>query len=243
MKTYFDLVLSINEAVATKGARKPSRKPFDSTAFDAQQRAKYGSVMAKAAADALAASQKRKAALAQPSKKTLPWVTSPKMFPAWWHPTKEAHAFSISGAGYHVTQLVKHPEKFGIYGSDLIIAAEEEAEERSKYSSRGISPKQLLDDIRKEDIDNAWSISMLAYANGWLRVYGGKFHTGEFGGTLEGTDRKSIKGAIREIEQAAEMAGVENIRIDVAEVSQIRHQFPKFTKLDTKAKRDAYLRG
>lgn len=235
MKTYDQLMLCISEAVATK-----RKKPFDAKAFDAQQKAKYGSSMAKAAADALAAAQKRKAA--QPTRKTIPWVTSPKMFPAWWHPTKEPFAFSVSGNGYHVTQLVKYPEKFGIYGSDLQIAAEEEAEERSQYSSGKMSARQLLDDIRKEEIDNAWSISMLAYQEGWLRVYGGKFHTGQVGGTLEGTDKKSINAAIREIEQAAAMHNIEDFRIDVALVSPNREQFPKHTKLETKAQRDAYMR-
>lgn len=231
VKTFSQLFLELLEAVATK------RKPFDSVAFDAKQKAKYGSSMAKAAADALAAAQKKKAA-APPSRKTLPWVTSPRMFGAWWHPTKEAYSFS--GEGYHVTHLVKYPEKFGIYGSDLTIAAEQDAEDYSSNWGRKMGAKELLDDIRKGDIDNAPSIMELAYRNGWLRVYGGKFHTGEFGGTLDGMDKKSIKAAIKEIEQAAEMAGAKNIRIDVTDRSS---GYPKHTSLDTKAKRDAYMKG
>ena len=232
VKTFSQLFLELLEAVATK------RKPFDSVAFDAKQKAKYGSSMAKAAADALAAAQKKKAAAATPSRKTLPWVTSPRMFGAWWHPTKEAYSFS--GEGYHVTHLVKYPEKFGIYGSDLTIAAEQDAEDYSTNWGRKVSAREVLDDIRKGDIDNAPSIMELAYRNGWLRVYGGKFHTGEFGGTLDGMDKKSIKAAIKEIEQAAEMAGVNNIRIDVTDRSS---GYPKHTSLDTKAKRDAYMKG
>ena len=233
MKTFSELFLELLEAVAAK------RKPFDSVAFDAKQKAKYGSSMAKAAADALAAAQRKKAAAATPSKKTLPWATSPKMFPAWWHPTKEALLFNINNDGYHITKLVKYPEKFGIYSSDLMIAAEQDAEDYSGNWGRKVSANEVLKDIRTGDIDNATAIMGLAYSNGWLRVYGGKFHTGEVGGTLEGMDKKSIKAAITEIEQAAEMAGIENIRIDVTEKGRAF----KFTKLDTKEKRDAYMKG
>jgi hypothetical protein len=74
MKTYFQLIAEL--------------KPFDSAAFDAKQKAKYGSSMAKAAADALAAAEKRKAA--QPSRKRFPWLSNTSTLTAgWWHPTKE----------------------------------------------------------------------------------------------------------------------------------------------------------
>jgi hypothetical protein len=58
LKSYFQLILELTEA-ATATKRK---KPFDSIAFDARQKARYGAAMAKAAADALAAAQKQKAA-------------------------------------------------------------------------------------------------------------------------------------------------------------------------------------
>ena len=243
MKSYFQLVQSINEAVATK------RKPFDAAAFDAKQKAKYGSAMAKAAADALAASQKKKAAISP--KQPFPWMQNNKMIPGWWHPTKGWFSFSLDGTGYHVTQIVKNPQKFGISESELLKAAQKEADRgmwsNSSREEQGLPPvdaKEILRLIRIEDIDNSFPISTLAYQRGWVRVYGGKFHTGDWGGTLEGTDKKSIKAAIREIEQVAEMSNIDDIRVDVTERGTTGDYFPKMMAvLSSKVKRDAYMRS
>jgi hypothetical protein len=72
-------------------------------------------------------------------------------------------------------------------------------------------------------------------------VYGGKFHTGDWGGTLEGTDKKSIKTAIREIERIAATKNIDDIRIDVTEREITGDYFPKMAVLNSKLKRDAYL--
>jgi len=244
MKTFSQLFLELLEATATK------RKPFDSVAFDAKQKAKYGSAMAKAAADALAASQKKKAAAATPSREPFPWMQSGKMVPGWWHPTKKWFTFALDGTGYHVTQIVKNPQKFGISESELLKAAQKEADRgmwsNSSREEQGLPPvdaKEILRLIRMEDIDNSFPISILAYERGWLRVYGGKFHTGDWGGTLEGTDKKIIKAAIREIEQVAATKNIDDIRIDVTEreTSSKDNYFPKMAVLNSKLKRDAYL--
>jgi hypothetical protein len=248
MKSYFDLMQSISEAVATKGVKKPSRKPFDSDAFDARQKARYGSSMAKAAADALAAAQKRKAAAgvaAAPPRNPFPWMQKRDMIPGWWHPTKGWFSFGINRDGYHITQLLKNIGKFGIPQDELLKAAEVEAE-RGIYAGMEPPPdgKKILDMIRSEYIDNAYPIAMLAYKRGWLRVYGGKFHTGDFGGTIEGTDRKSLKAAIREIEQVAAAEGIDDIRVDVGEhLTGGTAGYPKMYVLSSKVKRDAFMRS
>jgi hypothetical protein len=247
LKSYFQLILELTEA-ATATKRK---KPFDSVAFDAMQKARYGAVMAKAAADALAAAQKRKAALAP--RKPFPWMQKDYMVPGWWHPTKGWFTFSASNEGYHVTNIVRNPEKFGIPQGELLKAAEVEAE-RGFYDNKSraekglphVDGKEILRMIEREYIDNAHPISMLAYKRGWLRVYGGEFHTKSFGGTLEGSDRKSIKAAIREIEQIAAMNNIDEqmIRIDVSEhLSGGMAGFPKIHVLSSKVKRDAYMRS
>lgn len=247
MKTYSQLILELTEA-ATATKRK---KPFDSVAFDAMQKARYGSVMAKAAADALAAAQKKKAALAP--RKPFPWMTKTGMMPGWWHPAKGWFTFSISNDGYHVTKIVSNPEKFGISQDELLKAAKEEAGRglwnNKSRAERGLPPMNaeiILNMIDKEEMDSSLPISMLAYKRGWLRVYGGEFHTRSFGGTLEGSDRKSIKAAIREIEQVAAMNNIDEqtIRIDVSEYTSSSNMgYPKMSLLDTKAKRDAYMRS
>jgi len=242
MKTFSQLFLELLEATATK------RKPFDPVAFDAKQKARYGSAMAKAAADALAAAQKKKAAA--PSREPFPWMQTGKMVPGWWHPTKGWFTFALEGAGYHTTQIVKHLDKFGISEGELMKAAQKEADRgmwsNSSREEQGLPPvdaKEILRLIRIEDIDNSFPISILAYERGWLRVYGGKFHTGDWGGTLEGTDKRSIKAAIREIEQVAAMSNIDDIRIDITEreTSSKDNYFPKMAVLSSKLKRDAYL--
>ena len=244
MKSYFQLILELTEA-ATATKRK---KPFDSVAFDAMQKARYGAVMAKVAADALAAAQRKKAALAP--RKPFPWMQKGNMIPGWWHPTKGWFSFSLPD-GYHITQLLKNISKFGIPQGELLKAAEEEAE-RGFYDNKSraeqglphVDGKEILRMIEREYIDNAHPISMLAYKRGWLRVYGGKFHTGDFGGTIEGSDRKSLKAAVREIEQVAASEGIDDIRIDVSEhLSGGMAGFPKMHILSSKVKRDAYMRS
>lgn len=248
MKSYFDLMQSISEAVVTGGRKKP----FDSDAFDARQKARYGDVMAKAAAQALAAAQKRKAAggvAAAPPRNPFPWMQKGNMIPGWWHPTKGWFSFGLNKDGYHITQLLKNIGKFGIPQGELLKAAEVEAE-RGFYDNKSraekgyphVDGKEILRMIEREYIDNAHPISMLAYKRGWLRVYGGKFHTGDFGGTIEGSDRKSLKAAVREIEQVAASEGIDDIRIDVSEhLPGGMAGFPKMHVLSSKVKRDAYM--
>jgi len=244
MKTYFQLILELTEA-ATATKRK---KPFDSVAFDAMQKAKYGAMMAKAAADALAAARKRKAA--QPTRKPFPWMSRGSMVPGWWHPTKQWFSFGLNSDGYHITHLVKNIGKFGISETELLKAAQKEADNNSFYNEKsrkeqGLPPvdgREIIRMILSQDIDNAHYITLLAYKRGWLRVYGGKFHTGNLGGTLEGSDKNSMKAAIREIEQAAAMDNVEDFRIDVTERGNDIN-FWGNKVLDTKEKREAFLRS
>jgi hypothetical protein len=52
-----------------------------------------------------------------------------------------------------------------------------------------------------------------------------------------------MKAAIREIEQSAAMVGIDDIRIDVTERKTTDDYFPKFAVLNSKFKRDAYMRS
>lgn len=246
MKTYHELII---EVVA---ARK-KKKPFDSDAFDARQKARYGSSMAKAAADALAAAQKRKAEA--PSKKPYPWFANKaRMTAGWWHPTKEWFTFGflqsgVDGAGYHITHMVRNLSKFGISQAELMKAAEEEAkrdfwdnEGRAERGYSIVDAQKVIRMVEREEIDNSWPLINLAYNRGWLRVYGGKFHTGSMGGTLDGNDKKSIKAAIREIEREAEMQNLADFRVDVS----LRGKDPndvRIMSLASKMRRDAFMQS
>jgi len=192
--------------------------------------------------------EKRKAPATGSSRSPFPWMMRANTVPGWWHPTKQWFTFA-HGKGYHVTHLVNNLSKFGISEKELMDAAAEEAsrafwdnDTRKKRGHKIVDAEHVIRMIHTEEIDNSFPIMMLAYKRGWLRAYGGKFHTGDFGGTIEGTDKKSMKAAIREIEQSAAMVGIDDIRIDVTERKPTNGYFPKFAVLNSKFKRDAYMR-
>lgn len=245
-------MLSFKSFITEATATRKKKKPFDSKAYDAKQKAKYGSSMAKAAADALAAAQKRKAAA--PSKKPFPWFANKaRMTAGWWHPTKEWFTFGflqsgVDGAGYHITHMVRNLSKFGISEAELLKAAEEEAkrdfwdnERRAERGYNVVDGKKVIDMIKREEIDNSFPVIYLAYDRGWLRVYGGKFHTGSMGGTLDG-NKQSIKAAIREIEREAEAAGLDDFRVDVTQRGKDPNDV-KIMSLASKFRRDGYMKS
>ena len=188
MKSYFQLLQSITEAVATK-----RKKPFDTVAFDAMQQKKYGAVMAKAAADALAASAKRKAAMKAPARQAFPWI-APRDTPGWWNPDRPWFTFNHSEGGYHVTRIVNDPQKFGISNSELVHAAQKHANRYNRWAGDQRDASWVLDQIRTEAIDLSFFVQSLAYSKGWLKVYGGNYNI-----SMEGTSKSSIRAALREI--------------------------------------------
>jgi len=121
----------------------------------------------------------------------------------WWHPKMETYTFSHNN-GYHVTQLVRNPSRFGISEKEMYEGLLREAQ---WYNSRGIgyytkdgdevpyTPEFVQERIKREDMDLAYEVQKVAYMKGWLKVYSGG------GGTpsLEGINRDSVKTAIREL--------------------------------------------
>jgi hypothetical protein len=192
--------------------------------------------------------EKRKAPATGSPRSSFPWMQNANMVPGWWHPTKQWFTFAHGKQGYHVTHLVNNLSKFGISEKELMAAAAKEAQRpywdnelRKQRGHNLVDAERVIHMIKNENIDNSYPIMALAYKRGWLKAYGGKFHTGDRGGAIEGSDKKSIKAAIREIEQAASMAGIDDIRIDATERSNTTYE-PKFFVLDSKFKRDGYMR-
>lgn len=177
-------------------------------AFEKRQATRYGGVMARLAAKALADAERRaKAPLRPPfpwSGKAMSWGARP--VPGWWHPQREWFSFDVLD-GYHLTQIVRAPARFGVSRSDLEAAAEREAAQRNAEYKRGNGElwydhegtehpwtgERVLGSIAKKDIDLSYEIQRLAYDRGWVKVYGGnRPHT-------EGISRLSLKTALREI--------------------------------------------
>lgn len=147
----------------------------------------------------------------------------------WWHPKMETYTFSHSN-GYHVTQLVRNPSRFGISKREMYEGLLREAQ---YYISRGIgywtydgsdelqyTPKVVETKIKSENIDLAYEVQRVAYMKGWLKVYSG----GRGTPSLEGISRDSIKGALREILAVRPELVDADSRIEIIEVGTVRNQ-------------------
>lgn len=133
----------------------------------------------------------------------------------WWHPKHEIYTFSHD-SGYHVTQLVKKPSRFGISQQELQDAFKKESD---FYNSRGgvwrDTPEIIKKRIENEDIDLAYEVQRVAYMKGWLKVYSG----GTGVPSVEGINRASIRAALLDI--LLEKPGL--VRVDIQEVGLTRN--------------------
>jgi len=171
-------------------------------AFERRMARQYGGVMARIAARAAA----KAAHKAQPTRAPFPWSDKGyRMKPGWWHPTKQWLLFS---EGFHVTQIVKNPQAFGISTAELNAGLLKEAEHLVSrrvnwYDNEGTPQAHTAESVRegilKTDIDLAYEVQRVAYMKGWLKVYSG---TNRQSPTLEGINADSIRGAMREITES-----------------------------------------
>lgn len=222
MKDYFAFVRELHEALNERLAIEDNPNAYTpalwtpkmsaasraaQAAFDRRQSQRYGAVMARAAAAALAAAGRKS------SRKAFPWMGGNNT-PGWWHPQRGWFTFShmdelnLQGQ-FHVTQIVKDPKRFGITTAELNRALAAEAQylnslNQKYYDSEG-TPYPYDEDFARAailsgSIDLAYEVQRVAYMRGWLKVYSG----GKWGGspTLEGTNNTSIRAALREISRA-----------------------------------------
>ena len=171
--------------------------------------------------------EKRKTAASKPSRAPYPWGNRASIA-GWWHPKMENYTFSHSN-GYHVTQLVKNPSRFGISKREMHEGLLREAQ---YHVSRGIgywtedgdelqyTPEAVEAKIKSEDMDLAYEVQRVAYMKGWLKVYSGGSGTP----SLEGISRDSIKGALREmLAVRPELVDMDS-RVEIIEVGLVRNQ-------------------
>lgn len=133
----------------------------------------------------------RKAAVSK--RKPFPWLSDDA---GWWHPTHQWFTFNHARDGYHVTQIARHPQRFGISQAELYKACEDYV---TGFGLTQIPEKELLAQVgsvlnrlAEERLDLCFPVQRLAYARGWLKVYGGKYLS------AEGIDQKSFKSMVRE---------------------------------------------
>jgi len=214
MKDYFQFISNLHERLAIEdnpNAYIPPTERYTPTAadraFDRRQERKYGALMARIAARELAKSQAQHRA--QSARQPFPWnSTGYNARAGWWHPTKQWFTFLHAEDGYHVTQIVKSPAKFGVSNTELQRALEAEANRRNennlpRYGKDGTEYPWTAADIKaailKEDIDLSYAVQRLAYMKGWLKVYSA---TATRAPSLEGINGESIRAALREINES-----------------------------------------
>jgi hypothetical protein len=200
------LAIEDNPNAYTPAAWTQPRSAAD-RAFERRQAQRYGGAMSRAAAAALAKTERKSA------RKPFPWMGG-KNTPGWWHPQRGWFTFSHMDEGnlqgqYHVTQIVKDPKRFGITTAELNRALAAEARHLNslnrKYYDHEGTPYAYDEDFTRAailsgSVDLAYEVQRAAYMKGWLKVYSG----GKWGGspTLEGMNNTSIRAALREISRA-----------------------------------------
>jgi hypothetical protein len=225
------LAIEDNPNAYTPPAISGTRSAAD-IAFERRQSARYGGVMARLAAQALAQSQRK--AAARPRKNPFPWSGGGyNMKPGWWHPTKQWFLFT---SGFHVTQIVKTPRAFGISTAELNGGLLKEAEHlvsrhMNWYDSEGTpqahTAESVRDSILKTDIDLAYEVQRLAYMKGWLKVYSGSARNSP---SLEGINGDSIRAALREISESG--GDHEVVMVDRVGLNRGQSQFKRYNPKD-----------
>lgn len=124
----------------------------------------------------------------------------------WWHPTKQWFRFTHDGANYHVTQVYKTPEKFGITHNEVRAVIKEYLQKNRDYAytdkinSKRMTLEQAViglgEEIRNGYRDIFRPLQKYVYNRGWLKIYGGHDCY------MEGTMQSSYKAAMREIIKA-----------------------------------------
>lgn len=182
--------------------------------------------MRKAAAEVLMRIRKRQQ-IERNKRPPYPWGNRASVA-GWWHPKMENYTF-LHKNGYHVTQLVRNPSRFGISKREMHEGLLREAQ---YYVSRGIgywtkdgdelpyTPDYVEAKIKSENMDLAYEVQRVAYMKGWLKVYSGGSGTP----SLEGISRDSIKGALREmLAVRPELVDMDS-RVEIIEVGLVRNQ-------------------
>jgi hypothetical protein len=234
MKNFFQFIHDLQEALAIYSNPNAYTPPEYKTAEEIRlerewdRRMKPSPAMEREAAKVWRRIRAReRAAAARPKRDVHPWGGKANIA-GWWHPKLQPYTFSHS-TGYHVTQLVRNPSRFGISQQELHEGLKKEG---YYYNQRGLgwydkngdehmyTAERVKERIEAEDMDRAYEVQRVAYIKGWLKVYSGGR---EQSPSLEGIDRSSIKAALREIIEARPEHVDMDGRVEVREIGLTRN--------------------
>ena len=187
----------------------------------------------------------KKLGLTKPTRTPFPWS---KDRAGWWHATNQWFTFSHDSDGYHTTQIVKKPERFGITYSQMEQALDEYIRNTSEYSEDYLKSRLDLGDNEKiesrhvkeliegEVIDLCFPLQRRVYDKGWFKVYGKASDNGLI--TLEGTNKLAAKSAVREI--LSTTSGELLIQIDLY-TPNTPNRRSSYTQLNNRAAAENYI--
>jgi len=127
----------------------------------------------------------------------------------WWHPVKDVITFGWSSKNYHVTQIFKNPEKFGISEQEMRKAIDEwKATESMRYTyaaSRVFKKNQddyenVMRIMKDGYYDTMPSVSVLATEKGWVyfSIQGNPGIGIQTNASFGSSRKDSLKAVIRE---------------------------------------------
>ena len=201
----------------------------------------------------IAASQRRDAAelkklerlkklgLVKPTRAPFPWD---KDRAGWWHASNQWFTFFHDSDGYHTTQIVNKPQRFGISNSEMEQGLDEYLKNTSHFNTEyyelkldledgeKIQPHHIRELIRDEIIDLCFPLQRRVYDKGWFKVYGRRHSDAWI--SLEGTSKLAARMAVREI--LATIPGEVKIQLDLyAPNSSLQSRTGKVLKTRTEA--------
>jgi hypothetical protein len=148
----------------------------------------------------------KKLGIAKPTRTPFPWD---KDRAGWWHAANQWFTFFHDSDGYHTTQIVNKPQRFGISNSEMEQALDEYLKNKSHFDTEYFESKFDLEDgeklephhikelIQNEVIDLCFPLQRRVYDKGWFKVYGRRHSDAWI--SLEGTSKLAARLAVREI--------------------------------------------
>lgn len=133
----------------------------------------------------------------------------------WWHPTKDMITFGWSRVNYHITQIFKNPDQFGITERELRKAVdqwisehkEKFAEVKEKMFKPDLDDYQNIVRLVKDGyFDNIPAATALATEKGWI-FFSITRDFASFGSTR----KDNIKAVIRELLSARKIGTIDVI--------------------------------
>ena len=151
--------------------------------------------------DSWAKASKRKTAAPKPTAKTaLPWAKRSDVA-GWYHPTLKSFTFKWANNNFHVTEMVKHPEAFGLTTADITAAVAQQLRHAPRETVKALN-KSYYQQLLSGRMDSMTGVTDLVMNKGWAMV---NITQSEI--MIRANETSTHKAAVREILEVDAMQG------------------------------------